>query len=148
MRQVFFGLHLLQATDRALEFKVQLAGGIEFRQGRCSSQNELNVAVIEFVNQIDETSGLIVFLLAHLGYIFQNDGLVKAGQLYVVVLASWTVTECPETKPAYVFAGAFAVDGAARYLNDVGFLQWLMSGARSLNVFCKCRSASAPRGLK
>jgi hypothetical protein len=74
------GLHLGEATDRALKLECQALTDIQPPGRRLCTQNQLDAAIVKFIDKEDETAGTVVARPAHDGNIRKKYGLMAARQ--------------------------------------------------------------------
>ena len=54
------GLHLGEATDRALKLECQALANVQALDGCLRAQNQLDAAIVKFIDQEDETAAAVV----------------------------------------------------------------------------------------
>src|SRR5690606_21159776 len=108
--QIFQRLHLQQSTAGTLEHEGQLGATIEFRQRHLCGDDQLDIAVIEFVHQTDKASGLVVLFRTQPGYIAEQNRMVRLRQLDVIICAARPAAQLLEIEPDHVVGAALCGD--------------------------------------
>ncbi|MNV80987.1 hypothetical protein D3C71_1746220 [compost metagenome] len=103
-------LHLQQPAQGTLELEAQTPTGIQVLQLHLGRDDQLDVAIVELVHHVDETTGDVVGGDAHLLHVAQQYGVEDLAQLDVVVLAARTVAQRAEIEPGHVIGHLACTD--------------------------------------
>src|ERR1700689_3478698 len=87
-REIVLGLHFDQAAGGALKFELQSIAAVQRRRRRGRRYHDLESAVIEFVEGRNEAARGVLVGRGEYGDVRNEDRVVEAGELDVVVLAA------------------------------------------------------------
>src|SRR6185437_12965383 len=117
--EVFLALHLREAARRPLEFERQTLAAIELCRGCSGGDDQLDAAVVELIDEGYESARLVLTQSVHHGDIGDDDGLIVACDLDVVILTARAAAEGIELEPHgavalahHGYAAAFDFHGA------------------------------------
>ena len=87
-RQKFVRLHFQKPAEGALKLELKAPARVKRLQPHIRRQNQFDVAVLELINQIDESPGHIVLAGIHLFDIGNQHCMEQLAQLDVIILAA------------------------------------------------------------
>ena len=82
--QVFVGAHLLQSRNGSLELKTQPRAVIERLWRAGCGGDQLDIAIVKLIDQINETSGCILFIPRQDRNLLNQDRMVFPGQFHEI----------------------------------------------------------------
>ena len=66
--KVLVRLHLLQAGNRPLKLEFETSATVKVQQGPGAGQYQFDVAIVEFIHQIDKPAGLVIRIRTESGH--------------------------------------------------------------------------------
>src|SRR3989344_2054105 len=130
-REKLVGLHCQQTTQRALELEGETTASVEVFQLNLGRDDQLDVAVVELVHQVDKAPGHVVLGGAHLLDIGQQHRMEDFTQFDVVVLATRAIAQLTEVEPGHVITDLTRHDGAALDHQRLVFLHLAVLGQQA-----------------
>src|SRR5215469_18264204 len=101
--EILLAAHLGKAAHGPLEFGKQALPAIELGGRGGGRDDQLHAAVVELIDEGDEAPRLIIAQRIHDGNVREDDGLVVARDLDVIVLAARSAAQGLETEPDGAF---------------------------------------------
>src|SRR5690606_19196853 len=102
--QVFGALHLDQARGGALERALQALAGIQLRRRHVRGADQVDLAVVQLVDQVDEAARGVLVERIHFRDATQQDGVELARDLDVVGGAARAFAQGAEVEPGDALA--------------------------------------------
>ncbi|KPY17907.1 Uncharacterized protein ALO54_05713 [Pseudomonas syringae pv. philadelphi] len=109
-REKLVGLHFQQAAQGALKLEHQPATGVQVLQFNLGRDDQLDVAIVELVDHVDEAPGDVVGGDVHLLDAAEQHRGENLAQFDVIVLAARPVAQFAEVEPCHVVTGTQGTD--------------------------------------
>src|ERR1700676_5045424 len=109
-REIMLCLHLYQAAGGALKFGLQSFTAVQRPRRRRGRNHDLDAAIVEFVDQHDEAARGILIGRSEYRDVRNENRVVRARELDVVVLAARTFAQFAEFEPRHAGAGGHRGD--------------------------------------
>ena len=97
--KVVLGLHFQQPTASAFEHERQPVALVQHWQLDLRRQDQFHMAIVQFIDQIDEAPCPVVTAVIEPGHIAKQDGVIDPGQFDVVLSAARTTAKILEVEP-------------------------------------------------
>src|SRR5581483_12103950 len=98
-RKILRALHLDKSAHGALEFEREPLATVELVRGCGGGNDQVDVAIVEFVHECDEAPRLVVAGCVEYRHAGDDDRLVPARDLDVIVLAARAGADGEEVEP-------------------------------------------------
>src|SRR5690606_33525959 len=98
-RQILVRLHLQQPATGTLELEFQSPAGVQILDRRLRRHDQLHTAIIELVDQVDETPRQVIRGRTHAFDVAEQYRVVFARNLDVIILRTRPVTQRAKLEP-------------------------------------------------